>query len=131
MNARVAELARNLRRRNSPAAAPPPPNVEVVPGDAHVTPGPIAIIPPGARAAIEIASSGSKSTGGEVEAARVTVELSRAKKRKHKGKHASKGKSSCMSSKRSSKRAERRAAKDAAEEEENTRHFKDQVSWWK
>ncbi|KAK4423642.1 hypothetical protein Salat_1947100 [Sesamum alatum] len=35
------------------------------------------------------------------------------------------------SSSKSSKRAERRAAKDAAEEEENTRQFKDQVTWWK
>ncbi|KAK4429816.1 hypothetical protein Salat_1282300 [Sesamum alatum] len=96
MNARVAELARHLRRRNSPAAAPLPPNVEVaalpagdqpsgsselptsapievVPGDAHVTLGPVAIIPPGARAAIDIPSSGSKSTDGEVKVAQVLV----------------------------------------------------------
>ncbi|KAK4429370.1 hypothetical protein Salat_1237400 [Sesamum alatum] len=139
---------------------PPPPNVEIVaipagdqpsgsselqvsapvgvaPRDVHITPsdthttGPIAIVPPGARAAIEITSSGLKSTGGEVEATRVAGESSKEKKCKRKGKRPSKRKSSSKSSKRSSKRAERCAAKDAAEEEKSTKHFKDLVTWWK
>ncbi|KAK4428271.1 hypothetical protein Salat_1126700 [Sesamum alatum] len=108
MNARVAEIARNLQRQNSPAAAPPPPTaevaaisaadqpggsselqasvpVEVEPRDVHIPPGdthtsgPVAIVSPGARAAIEIASSGSKGASGEVKAARVLGESSKGK----------------------------------------------------
>ncbi|KAK4435329.1 hypothetical protein Salat_0696300 [Sesamum alatum] len=137
MHARVAELARAFRRRSSPAAVPLPTNAEIIvapvagqagqlgqPGESgHQSPsievagvatlsdvpaGPSAILSTGAIAAIEIASSGSKDVSGE-------------------GKRPSKGKSSS----KSSKPAERRAAKDAAEEEENTRQFKDQVTWWK
>ncbi|KAK4426918.1 hypothetical protein Salat_1460600 [Sesamum alatum] len=154
MHARVAELARALRRRNSPAPVPPPANTENIvasiadqpsessghqsppvevageafPSDVWV--GPSVILSPGAIAAIEIASSGSKDASGDAEGA-PTAGPSKSKKRKHKSKRPSKGKSSSKSSKRSSKRAERRAAKDAAEEEENTRQFKDQVTWWK
>ncbi|KAK4416498.1 hypothetical protein Salat_2475300 [Sesamum alatum] len=148
MHARVAELARALRRRNSPAAAAPPANTEIVvapvtdqpsefsghqsppievtgvatPSDVHV--GLAAILTPRAVAAIEIAFSGSKDASGEIEGA-TTAGPSKSKKCKRKGKRPSKGKSSSKSSKRSSKQAERRAAKDAAEEEENTRQFKD------
>ncbi|KAK4434406.1 hypothetical protein Salat_0603400 [Sesamum alatum] len=92
--------------------------IEIVDGDVHITPGdthtsgPIAIVPPGPRVAIEIASSGSKSTGGKVEAARVTGELSKAKKHKRKGKRHSKGKSSSKSSKRAERRAPRQHFKD-------------------
>ncbi|KAK4435261.1 hypothetical protein Salat_0689400 [Sesamum alatum] len=154
MHARVAELARALRRRNSPAPVPPPANTEIivasvadqpsessghqsppvevageaVPSDVRL--GPSVILSPGAIAAIEIASSGSKDASGDAEGA-PTAGPSKSKKRKRKSKRPSKGKSSSKSSKRSSKRAERRAAKDAAEEEENTRQFKDQVAWWK
>ncbi|KAK4438838.1 hypothetical protein Salat_0218400 [Sesamum alatum] len=86
MNARIAEIARNLGRRNSPAAATTPLSnveisdahvgdqpsgsferqalapVEVASGDAHITPGdthtsnPSTVIPIGALVAIEIAS---------------------------------------------------------------------------
>ncbi|KAK4439034.1 hypothetical protein Salat_0238100 [Sesamum alatum] len=52
-------------------------------------------------------------------------------KRKRKDKCRGKEKSSSKSSKRSSKQAEIRAAKDAAEEEENTKQFQEQVTWWK
>ncbi|KAK4421715.1 hypothetical protein Salat_2122100 [Sesamum alatum] len=154
MHARVAELARASRRRNSPAAVPPPTNTEIVvagtadqpsessghqstpievagdgaPSDVRVEPS--VILSPGAIVAIEIASSGSKDSSGDVEGA-PAAGPSKSKKRKRKSKRPSKGKSSSKSSKRSSKRAERRAAKDAAEEEENTRQFKDQVTWWK
>ncbi|KAK4415242.1 hypothetical protein Salat_2631500 [Sesamum alatum] len=123
MNARVAEIARNLQRRNSPAAVIRLRNAEVVaapavdqpseffecqvsaptevagsafPGDTLT--GPSAIITPSALAAIEIATSGSKGTSSEIEGAPAI---------------------------------ERRAAKDAAKEEENTKHFKDLVTWWK
>ncbi|KAK4415589.1 hypothetical protein Salat_2666300 [Sesamum alatum] len=128
MNARISGIARNLQRRNSLAAATSPPSnaeisaapvgdqprgssehqvlapVEVASGDAHTTLGDThtsslaVVIPPGALVAIEIASSGSKVVGGEVEVARVV---------------------------------EGRATKDAAEEEENTKHLKDLVAWWK
>ncbi|KAK4425993.1 hypothetical protein Salat_1793300 [Sesamum alatum] len=139
MHARVAELTRALRKRNSPAAAAPPANTEIVvapvadqpsefsghqspsievtgvaaPSDVHV--GPSAILTPGAVAAIEIASSGSKDASGEIEGATT----------------AGPRKSSSKLSNRSSKRVEYQAAKDAAEEEENTRQFKDQVTWWR
>ncbi|KAK4425068.1 hypothetical protein Salat_1700400 [Sesamum alatum] len=148
MNARLAEIARNLRMRGSPAAAIPPlavvevasPEVDPHSESSNRLPTPIeavggapaepsAILTPGALRAIEVASSGSKEAGGEI--ARVEGEPSKSKKRKRKDKRRSKEKSSSKSSKWSSKRAERRAAKDAAEEEENTRHFKDQVTWWK
>ncbi|KAK4421921.1 hypothetical protein Salat_2142800 [Sesamum alatum] len=111
MHARVAELARALRRRNSPAAAPPPTNAEIIvapvagqaghPGESgHQSPsievarvatlsdvpaGPSAILSTGAIAAIEIASSGSKDVSGKVEGA-LTTEPSKSKKRKSKGK---------------------------------------------
>ncbi|KAK4438759.1 hypothetical protein Salat_0210500 [Sesamum alatum] len=150
MNARLAEIARNLRRRGSPAVAvapqaivevaspeadppseqsdrlPDPVETEVV-VEVHVEPS--AIVTPGGRRAIEIASSGSKDASGEV--ARVEGEPSKSKKRKRKDKRRGKEKSSSKSSKRSSKRAERRAAKDAAEEEENTKQFQEQVTWLK
>ncbi|KAK4433227.1 hypothetical protein Salat_1085000 [Sesamum alatum] len=145
MNARLAEIARNLRRRGSPAVAvvdvaspevhlpseqserlPDTAEIEVEVG-ARVEPS--AIVPTGARRAIEIASSGSQEAGGEV--ARVKVEPSKSKKRKRKDRRRGKEKSSSKSIKRSSKRAERRAAKDAAEEEENTKQFQEQVAWWK
>ncbi|KAK4425608.1 hypothetical protein Salat_1754800 [Sesamum alatum] len=148
MNARLAEIARNLRRRGSPAVAVVPPAIvevaspEVDPPSeqsdrlpdpvetevevgAHVEPS--AIVPSGARRAIEIAFSGSKEAGSEV--ARVEGEPSKSKKRKDKRK--GKEKSSSKSSKRLSKRAERRAAKDVAEEEDNTKQFQEQVAWWK
>ncbi|KAK4414987.1 hypothetical protein Salat_2605800 [Sesamum alatum] len=88
---------------------------------------PSAIVPTGARRAIEIASSGSQEAGGEV--ARVEGEPSKSKKRKRKDRRRGKEKSSSKSGKRSSKQAERRAAKDAAEEEENTKQFQEQVAW--
>ncbi|KAK4426668.1 hypothetical protein Salat_1435500 [Sesamum alatum] len=150
MNARLAEIARNLRRRGSPAVMVAPQAIvevaspEIDPQseqsdrlpdlvEAEVEVGarvePPAIVTPGARRAIEIASSGSKEVSGEV--ARIEGEPSKSKKRKRKDKRRGKEKSSSKSSKRSSKRAERRATKDAAEEEENTMQFQEQVTWWK
>ncbi|KAK4421682.1 hypothetical protein Salat_2118800 [Sesamum alatum] len=140
MNARLAEIARNLRRRGSPAVAVAPqavvevasPEVNPPSEPSDRLPDPVeidvgvevrveysAIVTPGARRAIEIASSESKEASGE--AARVEGEPSKSEKRKCKDKRRGKEKSSSKSSKRSSKRAERRAAKDAAEEEENTK----------
>ncbi|KAK4438187.1 hypothetical protein Salat_0152900 [Sesamum alatum] len=150
MNARLAEIARNLRRRGSPAVAVAPQAVvDVASPEVHLpseqfeclpdTAGtevevgarvePTAIVPTGARRAIEIASSGSQEASGEV--ARVEGESNKSKKRKRKDRRKGKEKSSSKSSMRSSKRAERRAAKDAAEEEENTKQFQEQVAWWK
>ncbi|KAK4428258.1 hypothetical protein Salat_1125400 [Sesamum alatum] len=52
------------------------------------------------------------------------------KKRCRKGKkHRNKG--SSKSNKRSKSWSERRAAKDAAEEAENTKHYKEMLTWWK
>ncbi|KAK4435185.1 hypothetical protein Salat_0681800 [Sesamum alatum] len=150
MNARLAEIARNLRRRGSPTVeVAPQAVVEVVSPEVNLPsehsnrlPDPVetevevgarvelsAIVPTGARRAIEIASSGSKEASGEIS----RVEGKPSKSKKHKGKDNRKGKekSSSKSSKRSSKRAKRRAAKDAAEEEENTKQFQEQVAWWK
>ncbi|KAK4424982.1 hypothetical protein Salat_1691800 [Sesamum alatum] len=148
MNARLAEIARNLRRRGSPAVAVAPPIVEVASPEVDppneqsdrlpdpIEPEvevegrvePLAIIPSGAYRAIKIASSGSKEAG---DGDRVEGEPGKSKKRKRKDRRKGKDKSSSKSSKRSSKRAERRAAKDATEEEENTKQFLDQVAWWK
>ncbi|KAK4415091.1 hypothetical protein Salat_2616300 [Sesamum alatum] len=127
MKACLAEIARNLRRRGSPSDRLPDP-VETEVG-VEVRVEPFAIVTLGARRAIEIASSGSKEASGEV--ARVEGEPRKSKKRKRKDKRQGKEKSSSKSSKRSRKRAERRAAKDAAEEEENTKQFQEQVTWWK
>ncbi|KAK4428990.1 hypothetical protein Salat_1199000 [Sesamum alatum] len=108
MHARVAELARALRRRNSPAAAVPPTNAEIVaapvadhpsessghqslpievagvaaPSDVYV--GSSAILTPGALAVIEVASSGSKDVSGEIEGATI-AEQSKSKKTQAKG----------------------------------------------
>ncbi|KAK4417002.1 hypothetical protein Salat_2525700 [Sesamum alatum] len=149
MNARLAEIARNLRRRGPPAVAVVPPAIvevaspEVDPPNEQsdhlpdpVDPGveigarvePSAVVPSGARRAIKITSSGSKEAD---EGARVEGEPRKSKKHKRKDKRKRKEKSSSKSSKRSSKRAERSAAKDAAVEEENTKQFQEQVAWWK
>ncbi|KAK4435007.1 hypothetical protein Salat_0663700 [Sesamum alatum] len=121
MYARVAELARALRRRNSPTAAPPPTNAEIIVAPVAGQAGHLVSL------GINLLRSSSKDVSGEVEGV-PTTESSKSKKRKRKGKSPRKAKSSSKSSKRLSKRAERRAAKDAAEEEENTRQFKDQVT---
>ncbi|KAK4412505.1 hypothetical protein Salat_2897600 [Sesamum alatum] len=123
MNARLAEIARNLRRRGSPAIAVAPQVIVEVASpeaepqsehsdrlpdlvEAEVEVGaraePSALVTPGAHRAIEIASSGSKEASGEV--ARVEGEPSKSKKHK---------------------------PKDATEEEENTKKFQEQVTWWK
>ncbi|KAK4428778.1 hypothetical protein Salat_1177700 [Sesamum alatum] len=153
--ARVAELARVLRRRNSPAAAatPPPSDTEVSPnpvgdqpsessepqaptsievagGNAQVTTDPAEIVP--GSPVVEVGAS-TPAVGTVVEVASDAGEPSKFKKRKRKSTHRnkSKSKSSSKSSKRSSKISKCRVAKEAAEEEENTRHFKDLVAWWK
>ncbi|KAK4424733.1 hypothetical protein Salat_1666900 [Sesamum alatum] len=97
MNARLAEIARNLRRRGSPAVVVAPPAIVAIaspevdppneqsdrlpdPVETEVEVGarvePLAIVPSGAHRAIEIASSGSKEAG---EVARVEGEPSKSK----------------------------------------------------
>ncbi|KAK4434750.1 hypothetical protein Salat_0637900 [Sesamum alatum] len=117
MNARLAEIARNLLRRGSPAVAVAPQAIVEVaspeadpPSEQSALPNPIetevgvevrvepsAIVTPGGRRAIEIASSGSKDASGEV--ARFEGEPSKSKKRKSKDKRRGKEKSSSKSSK--------------------------------
>ncbi|KAK4412920.1 hypothetical protein Salat_2939200 [Sesamum alatum] len=142
MNARLAEIARNLRRRNSQVAAiPPPANAEVIVAPVADQPSESSERQP---APIEIASETHTEPSAVVPQAPlpplrlhlavqrgwVTKSSCSGHRRIEQSKE-TKDKSSSKSSKRSSKRAERRAAKDAAEEEENTKHFKDLVTWWK
>ncbi|KAK4415540.1 hypothetical protein Salat_2661400 [Sesamum alatum] len=144
MNAHVAQLARDLRRRNSPAApvgdqpsrssgrqvsAP----VEVSRGEAQITANPTAVAPSSSIPVTGAAPTSSKDVGEVVEVAHAVGEPSKSKKHKRKSKHCShsKSKNFSKSGKRSSRRSERRAAKKAAKEEENTKHLKDLVAWWK
>ncbi|KAK4434817.1 hypothetical protein Salat_0644600 [Sesamum alatum] len=132
MSACVAELARALRRRNSPAAAatPRPSNaevsanhlgdqhsessepqaptlIEVTGGDAQATTDPVEIAPSGSSPVVKVGAN-SPAVGTVVEVAPDAGELSKSKKRKRKNKHRNKSKSKSPSqfSKCSSKRSE-------------------------
>ncbi|KAK4438610.1 hypothetical protein Salat_0195500 [Sesamum alatum] len=149
----ASSLGPNLRRRNSPAVATPPPS------DVEVFAAPIGDQPSGSferqvLAPIEVASvmlarprillrsspwfhschrgipPGSKDASAELEVALAAGEPSKSKKHKWKT-STGKSKSSSKSNKRSSKQSERHVAKEAAEEEENTKHLKELVAWWK
>ncbi|KAK4425473.1 hypothetical protein Salat_1741300 [Sesamum alatum] len=105
--------------------------VEVASDEIEVIANPAPVVPPKTIPFTVSAPTGSQHIGEAVEVVPTTGEPSKSKKRKRKSKHRSKSKSSTMSSKRSSRRSECQAAIEAAEEEENTKHLKDLVAWWK
>ncbi|KAK4423217.1 hypothetical protein Salat_1904500 [Sesamum alatum] len=101
--------------------------VEVASGYTNVVANPTDDAPLESDPAVETFPSGSKDMGGEV--AVTVAKPSKSKKRKQKHKHHSKRSSKL--NKQSSKYSECRAVKEATKEEDNTKHLKELVVWWK
>ncbi|KAK4420016.1 hypothetical protein Salat_2414500 [Sesamum alatum] len=134
MNARIAQIARNLRRKYSPAVATPPPSdaeISAAPvGDAHtashqlwsfplVLPQPLRSPPLVQRVRVERSRSFMLLVNKQVQEMQAKERIV--------------AKAKVLASLANIRASDQSAVqpKDAAEDEENTKHLKDLVAWWK